>query len=503
MNRRRLIVLFILLVVLPAGSWLYLDRQKPQRDVTTKSDLAYDWYEKGIDSREKFFWKEAADAFENAVKADSTFATAWVELAMARRNIDDSEGADKAIARAYALRDNVSEMERLYITYHYAIMTKDYEKSDLVLKEMAEKYPDDIRSVLVRARQAWAVGDSDNAIQLYENALKIDPTRVMCHNQLGYLYLQKGDYAAAIANLRRYAYYAENQPNPHDSLGEAYEAAGHYDEAIGEYLKALEIRPSFYHSAVHLSSALAITGQIERARYTLGQAEDAMEKQGINTRYLVVHKLRVEEVGYNFEKVVKMSNEILANLDKSSPSYYSMLLNVDVFRSFALVNLKRLDEAEAAMKDTEAAWKALMDSSPGDIKGRQEEVGEIIGGLLHTALEQARGRAFEDEASSLAKRLDASKLPPHELASWRFGLARIYYKAGDYDKCLAQVAALEADIPDYPFMNLVGAQASDKLGHSEKALSYLSRYMQVMRHADADHPGMKRAKELYAKLTAG
>ncbi len=500
---RRLIVLFLLLVVLPAGSWLYLDHRKPQRDVTTSSDLAYDWYEKGIDSREKFFWKEAADEFENAVKADSSFATAWVELAMARRSIDDTEGADKAIEKAYSLRDHVTEMEQLYITYHYAIMTKDYKKSDMVLKEMAKKYPDDIRSILVRARWAWAAGNSDDAIQLYEDALKIDPSRVMCHNQLGYLYLQKGDYASAIANLRRYAYYAENQPNPHDSLGEAYEAAGHYDEAIGEYLKALEIRPSFYHSAVHLSSALAITGQIERARYTLGQAEDAMEKQGINTRYLVVHKLRVEEVGYNFEKVLKMTDEILAGLDKSSPSYYSMLLNVNIFRAFSLISLKRLNEAESTMKDTETAWKALMDSSPSDIKARQEMTGEIIGGLLHASLDQARGRAFEDEADSLAEKLDASPLPPHELASWRCVLARVYYKGGEYDKSLAQAAALEADIPDYPFMTLLGAEASDKLGHSEKALNYLSRYMQVMRHADADHPGMKRAKELYAKLTAG
>jgi tetratricopeptide (TPR) repeat protein len=228
-----------------------------------------------------------------------------------------------------------------------------------------------------------------------------------------------------------------------------------------------------------------------------------MKKQGINTNYLIVHKLRVEEVGYNFEKVVKMSDGILAGLDKSSPSYYSMLLNVNIFRAFSLINLKRLDEAESTIKDTGAAWKALMDSSPGEIKGRQEEVGDIVAGLLRAALDQARGRAFEDEAKTLAERLDKSHLPPHELASWRCGLARVYYKAGEYDKSLAQVASVEAEIPDYPFMNLVGAQASDKLGHSEKALNYLSRYMQVMRHADEGHPGMKRAKELYAKLTAG
>ena len=503
MNRRRLVFLFLLLVVLPAGAWLYLDNRAPARDVTTSSDTAYSWYQKGIDSREKFFFKEATESFEKAVAADSTFATAWVELALARKNMGNDKGCDQAIEKAYQLRDHVSEMERLYITYHYAIITKDYQQSDVVLKEMAKKYPNDIRSLLIRARRAWVALDTDKAITLYEDALKIDPSQVMCHNQLGYLYLQKGDYASAIANLRRYAYYAENQPNPHDSLGEAYEAAGHYDDAIGEYLKALEIRPSFYHSAVHLSSALAITGQIERARYTLGQAEVAMKKQDINTRYLDMQALRVEELGYNFDKVVSMTGKILADADPKSPAYLSTAVNANTFRAFALLALKRLDEAEATMQKLHEAWQAMMDSSPEDVKGRQDEVGQMISGLLHASLDQARGRKFEAEAASLVKLLDDSDLPPHELAYWRHGIAKVYFDAGQYDRCLAQVKIGIGQIPDFPYLNLLGARASDKLGRSEQALDYLARYMQVMRHADDDHPGMKLAKELYAKLTAG
>ena len=79
----------------------------------------------------------------------------------------------------------------------------------------------------------------------------------------------------------------------------------------------------------------------------------------------------------------------------------------------------------------------------------------------------------------------------------------MYYKAGDYDRCLAQVEIGTQKIPDFPFLNLLGAQVSDKLSRHEQALDYLARYMQVMRHADEGHPGMKRAKELYTKLTAG
>ena len=66
-----------------------------------------------------------------------------------------------------------------------------------------------------------------------------------------------------------------------------------------------------------------------------------------------------------------------------------------------------------------------------------------------------------------------------------------------------RVDAVRRHIPDFPYTNLLGAQILAALGRQEPALDMLAAYLQVMRHADDDHPGMQTARELYAQLASG
>ena len=501
MGRRILLVSLAAIAALAIAAWLLFLHPQPL-PVTTNSEQAYSWYKEGLENGEKFFWAEASEAFEKATEADSTFAMAWVELAIACRNMEDSKESNTALEKAYSLRGQVSEIEQLYIDYFYDIYHHKYDEAKTVLEEMTEKYPDDIRSVLIRARSTWSLGDTDEAIRLYEKSLAIDPTKVMSHNQLGYLYLEKGDYQTAIANLRRYAYYAENQPNPHDSLGEAYEAAGKYDKAIEEYLKALEIRPSFYHSALHLASALAITGQVERARYTVDQAEAAMKEQGVNTRYLAVQRMRIESLGMHPEKVVTISDAELASIGDTDSTAYSTLLNTYTLRTVALLQLGRLDEAEIALEKTQEAWDLTNRKVGKEMGATGKTLGVIVGGLLRAMMDQARGRDIRALAAEVAKTIDDDSFPPHRNAYWRHDLGRIYYKDGDYDLAMEQTDDILKTIPTFPYMNLLAAETLAKLGRKEKALDHLAVYLQVMSLADKDHKGVERAHELLAELRA-
>jgi tetratricopeptide (TPR) repeat protein len=501
MNRRTLFAL-VAVLALAAAAWFTFLRPEP-REVTTDSSVAYAAYERGLAEREKIFWNEAAQAFEEAVAADSNFAMAWLELAGARRNLDDEDGYRQAMERAWALRDEVTELERLRIDYARAVQEKDMERSSLVLEEMEQKYPDDPMTLYLVASRAWSEGNRDRAIQLFERLLEVDPSRVMSHNNLGYLYLQKGDYEEAIANLRRYAYYAPDQPNPHDSLGEAYEAAGRYDDAIQEFLKALEIRPSFYHSALHLASALAVTGQVERARFTLDQAESALEKLGMNTRVIPIYRIEIEGLGLQRERTVALAEKTIAQADPEAAGYEGLMLNAWTAKAFALLELERLDQAEAAMDTVYSFWKAALEEMPAEYKGRQRALGTIIGGLLQARLALGRGRPWKDHAADVATVLEKVEMAPHELAPWRHNLAKVYFLGGEYDHALEQVDTVRRHIPDYPYVNLLGARTLAELGRQEMALDLLAAYLQVMRHADDDHPGIQKARELYAKLAAG
>lgn len=499
---RRILIPVLVLAILAAAAWGLLVKDQP-REVTTSSDDAYAFYQEGLENREKFFWAEAVESFENAVEADSTFAIAWVELAMAYRNMENMEGCKVAVDRAYDLRDGITEMERFYIDYFYYIIEGEYEQANLALDEMGEKYPDDIRSLRARAQRAWNQGDDALAIELFERALELDPSQVMCHNQLGYLYLRQGDYETAIANLRRYAYYAEDQPNPHDSLGEAYEAAGMYEEAIQEYLKALEIRPSFYHSASHLSSPLAITGQVERARYMLKQAELAMDELGVPTSYMPVHRMRVESMGLRPDNVLAIADEIIAASDAESSSHVSAMVNTYTFRSFALIELGRLQEAEASREKLGGYWSQLEQKVEGDSKmsARQSQIGRIIGGLLTASLQVSKGTDYQAAAAEVTTILDELDWPPHEISYWRHDLAKVYFLGGEYDRAQEQLELVLAHLPQFPYSNLLLAKVHAKLGRHEMALNHLAIYLQVMRFADEGHPGVQMAHELYEELS--
>ena len=109
--------------------------------------------------------------------------------------------------------------------------------------------------------------------------LDADPDRVEVHNTLGYMALGQGHYEDAVASFKRYAYFAGESANPHDSLGEAYIWTGRYHESVEQYQIALEIDPSFLSSVMGATDALAVTGQFRIARKFLDNFEELFERR--------------------------------------------------------------------------------------------------------------------------------------------------------------------------------------------------------------------------------
>lgn len=65
------------------------------------------------------------------------------------------------------------------------------------------------------------------------------------YNSYGYFLLRQKKYEQAIEKFQKQVRLAPDKANPHDSLGDAYRAAGRLEEALAEYRKAVEIDPSF------------------------------------------------------------------------------------------------------------------------------------------------------------------------------------------------------------------------------------------------------------------
>jgi tetratricopeptide (TPR) repeat protein len=86
---------------------------------TTNSIDALRAFSEGIKASRQGNTEGAAAAYRDAVKLDSSFAIAWNNLGITYTNLGLRAAADSAFRRAYALRDRLSEWERLSITATY------------------------------------------------------------------------------------------------------------------------------------------------------------------------------------------------------------------------------------------------------------------------------------------------------------------------------------------------------------------------------------------------
>ena len=80
----------------------------------------------------------------------------------------------------------------------------------------------------------------DEAEDLIQRALKIEPNDGFYIDSLGWVYYQKGDYNQAVELLERAVEITVDDPTIIEHLADAYEKAGRTDRAVARYREALK-----------------------------------------------------------------------------------------------------------------------------------------------------------------------------------------------------------------------------------------------------------------------
>ncbi len=116
--------------------------------------------------------------------------------------------------------------------------------------------------------EAVAVFDTDpeKAERLLRDALTADLFHGPAHNNLGVLYLKRGDLYRAASEFEWARKTLPGLPDPRLNLALTLERAGRIDDAIGEYRSALEVYPG------HIQTLQAMTRC--RLRYRPEEARD-------------------------------------------------------------------------------------------------------------------------------------------------------------------------------------------------------------------------------------
>lgn len=121
------------------------------------------------------------------------------------------------------------------------------------------------RELFAQAEQARAAGDIDQAVQLYQQSVTLDPDAPEPWNNLGVLLMDQRRYMDAAEAFRNALTYSRPEdPRAAENLGLVYARAGWGEESLLYYLEALKRAPT---------STTALRGAI-RAGHLLNVADD-------------------------------------------------------------------------------------------------------------------------------------------------------------------------------------------------------------------------------------
>ena len=108
---------------------------------------AYNYFLRGRDDYEKFYYADARKFLEKAVSLDPNFAVAYLYLGKAAGAVFDTKAQTEAFETGQGVLRKATEKERLYIEAGYAgVVERDPKKRLSLLQELAAKYPQEKES---------------------------------------------------------------------------------------------------------------------------------------------------------------------------------------------------------------------------------------------------------------------------------------------------------------------------------------------------------------------
>jgi tetratricopeptide (TPR) repeat protein len=256
--------------------------QRPVAEVTTTSMEAYNYYLRGVEEYDKFYYDDARRFLERAVAIDSTFAMAYVYLASTYGYLRDRVSRNEMYERAMRDAEHTTERERLHIASRYAtVIEDDQDKKRRLLQELVRKYPKEKRAYLRLAMDARDDDHHQEAIDYLEKALVLDPAFAPALNMLGYEQLYAGRYDEALEYLERYAAASPGDANPFDSMGEVYFDMGDLEHSIARYREAVEVKPDFFSAMRNIAYVYGVEGEYDSAMVWINRYLDTVPTPGL------------------------------------------------------------------------------------------------------------------------------------------------------------------------------------------------------------------------------
>ncbi|HEX9725554.1 MAG TPA: protein kinase [Vicinamibacteria bacterium] len=268
-------------------------------EVTTPSLDAYQSYSQGLEAIRNLRYVDARNLFQKAVELDPSFAMAYFELSKILPNVGENALAEEYKQKVQENLNRLPERERLTVEAQWAHEDSDFEKSVEIYERIISQYPDegDAWQDLAHIYEAH-LNEQEKALDTYERGLKAVPQYGGLRNGYGYHLLWTGRYPEAIRQFEAYADLSPGEPNPHDSLAEAYLITGQPERALERYARVLEIDPTFFPSHSGRAWAFGMLGRYDEARHEGDAIKRYLDQQNIPAvTYYIMSALLSSRIG--------------------------------------------------------------------------------------------------------------------------------------------------------------------------------------------------------------
>ena len=212
----------------------------PIESATTSSLGAFKAYVLGDEHRGVGRYAEAIPLYKRATELDPNFALAYARLAVMYSNLRQPDQGASYSAKAFELRDRVSERERFYIDARY--------------------YGD-------------VLADVDKTIEVYELWRQTYPRDYVAHNNLAVILTQSGQFGRALQSAQEALRLNPNAASPYTNVGAAQlglerldEARAVLEQAIARKLDSLTVHMNLYNVAVIRGDVALQEQQLEWAK---------------------------------------------------------------------------------------------------------------------------------------------------------------------------------------------------------------------------------------------
>ncbi len=513
-------------------------------NVTTSSVEAYNYFTKGIEAFQKFYWEDSKKYLVSAVALDTTFATAYLWLARAYYYLNDPKSRIETLKMAKKFSEKTTEKERLFIDEQYAnTIEGNSEKRFKILQELIGKYPKE-KEAYMRLAYYYQTRDYMKELRVLEQALEIDPNYESAINELGYTHMRMNNYEKAIDCFRKYAAIKPEDPNPIDSIGELYFRIGKLDESIVKFKDASKIKPGFsvvnigYINALkgnyretmdHIETYINIEPSYSRKangyvwkgfyNYWLGKikqsfidfqtAKNLYQSIGNNSReafidlimgwiYYDMMKLQKSRVLYEKSFGFYKKNEP-ENLVYNQIREHCFLALIELKTKNTKSALSRMSEVKKILPEIEKniyrLWASfLYDGIYPEVLLTEGRLNETINLLKKTKLQVI------PEMSRLNQTILYN-------LTWRDVLARTYIKKGELDKAISEYERIIVFDPQSNDRRLIRpvyhyrlAKLYEEKGWEGKALDEYQKFLEIWKNADENLPEKIDAQKRLANL---